>query len=99
MSTGRDLAVSVLDGEALPIVEAVPVDREFYDFDARYEIGRTEFEVPGRADRRRAPRARRSSRVRAYELLGCSGFARVDLLVRPRRPASCSCSRSTRCPA
>src|SRR5947209_8345967 len=42
---GRDLAVSILDedGEAraLPIVEAVPKPEDFYDFEARYEIGRT----------------------------------------------------------
>lgn len=76
---GRDLAVSVLDGEALPIVEAVPVDREFYDFDARYEIGRTEFEVPAQLTDAGTARAQELA-VQAYELLGCSGFARVDLL-------------------
>src|ERR671934_605769 len=44
---GRDLAVSVIDGpsgpEALPVVEAIPQDEDFYDFEARYEIGRTTF--------------------------------------------------------
>src|SRR3954471_15791049 len=39
---GRDLAVSVLDGRALPIVEAVPAG-DVYDFDARYEIGSATF--------------------------------------------------------
>jgi D-alanine-D-alanine ligase len=76
---GRDLAVSVLDGEALPVVEAVPIDRAFYDFDARYEIGRTDFVCPadlGEADTARAQQLA----VQAYELLGCRGFARVDLL-------------------
>ena len=43
---GRDLAVSILDGEPLPVVEAVPRDEEFYDFEARYEIGRTDFVCP-----------------------------------------------------
>ena len=43
---GRDLAVSILDGEPLPVVEAVPRDDEFYDFEARYEIGRTDFVCP-----------------------------------------------------
>src|SRR3954447_23457142 len=43
---GRDLAVSVLDDQVLPIVEAVPVDEVFYDFEARYQIGRTEFVCP-----------------------------------------------------
>ena len=47
---GRDLAVSVLDGpdgpEALPVVEAIPNEEDFYDFEARYEIGRTAFVCP-----------------------------------------------------
>ena len=76
---GRDLAVSLLDGEPLPVVEAVPVDREFYDFDARYEIGRTDFEVPAKLTDDGTARAQELA-VKAYELLGCSGFARVDLL-------------------
>ncbi len=53
---GRDLAVSVLDGtdgpEALPVVEAVPREEDFYDFEARYEIGRTDVRLPRRAARR-----------------------------------------------
>ncbi|MGH2841188.1 MAG: D-alanine--D-alanine ligase family protein, partial [Solirubrobacteraceae bacterium] len=43
---GRDLAVSIIDGEALPVVEAVPRNEDFYDFEARYEIGRTTFACP-----------------------------------------------------
>ena len=59
---GRDLAVSVIDedGEprALPIVEAVPQQEDFYDFESRYEIGRTRFVCPAELDRRgRPPRA------------------------------------------
>ena len=53
---GRDLAVSVLEGpggpEALPVVEAVPREEDFYDFEARYEIGRTEFICPAALGRR-----------------------------------------------
>ena len=45
---GRDLAVSILDGEPLPVVEAVPRDEEFYDFEARYEIGAHRLRLPGR---------------------------------------------------
>jgi D-alanine-D-alanine ligase len=76
---GRDLAVSVLDGTALPVVEAVPIDREFYDFDARYEIGRTDFVCPAELGDALTARAQELA-VEAYRLLGCSGFARVDLL-------------------
>src|ERR671933_1272194 len=51
---GRDLAVAIVEGAdgpaALPTVEAVPVDEDFYDFEARYEIGRTEFVCPAELD-------------------------------------------------
>jgi D-alanine-D-alanine ligase len=76
---GRDLAVSVLDGEALPVVEAVPMVDDFYDFAARYEIGRTEFVCPAELSASATAAAQKLA-VDAYELLGCSGFARVDIM-------------------
>ena len=76
---GRDLAVSVLDGEPLPVVEAIPEGDAGYDFEARYEIGRTHFECPARLDASSLEQAHELAR-RAWEALGCEGFARVDLL-------------------
>jgi D-alanine-D-alanine ligase len=77
---GRELAVSVLGSEPLPIVEAIPTGGDRYDFEARYEIGRTRFECPadltaGAAD------AVRDAALGAYRALGCSGFSRVDLIL------------------
>ena len=81
---GRDLAVSVLDGpdgpEALPIVEAVPHGEDFYDFEARYEIGRTSFICPAELPDDVASRARELA-LDTYRVLGCYGFARVDLML------------------
>ena len=77
---GRDLAVSILDDEALPVVEAVPRDEEFYDFEARYEIGRTEFVCPAELPAGVTERAQELA-LRTYRLLGCSAFARVDLML------------------
>jgi D-alanine-D-alanine ligase len=77
---GRDLAVSILDGEALPVVEAVPRDDEFYDFEARYEIGRTDFVCPAELPDG-LTEAARDLALRTYRLLGCSAFARVDLML------------------
>jgi D-alanine-D-alanine ligase len=77
---GRELAVSVLGGEPLPIVEAIPGDGDRYDFEARYEIGRTGFACPaelGEAD----AAAVREAALGAYAALGCSGFSRVDLIL------------------
>jgi hypothetical protein len=75
---GRDLAVSVLDGEVPPIVEAVPVG-ESSDFQARYEIGRTEFVRP--ADLPEAVSAAAQELVMLFALLGLAGFACVDLML------------------
>ena len=81
---GRDLAVSVLEGpdgpEALPVVEAVPQEEDFYDFESRYEIGRTRFTCPAELPDEIAERAR-SLALESYRVLGCYGFARVDLML------------------
>jgi D-alanine-D-alanine ligase len=79
---GRDLAVSILDGDPLPIVEAVPQGDDFYDFESRYEIGRTSFVCPADLPEGVTARAHELA-LRTYRLLGCYGFARVDLMLDP----------------
>jgi D-alanine-D-alanine ligase len=78
--TGRDLAVSIVNGTPLPIVEAVPVEEHFYDFEARYEIGRTRFVCPAELPADASSRASAIA-LAVYKLLGCYGFARVDLML------------------
>ena len=58
---GRELAVSLLNGIALPAVEVLPREEDRFNYEARYEIGRTELRLPGRARRRRGPGARRGA--------------------------------------
>ena len=65
---------------ALPIVEAVPQQEDFYDFESRYEFGRTRFECPAELEPDAAARVSAIA-MEVYELLGCSGFARVDLMI------------------
>jgi D-alanine-D-alanine ligase len=81
---GRDLAVSVLDGpdgpQALPVVEAVPREEDFYDFEARYQIGRTSFVCPAELPDDATARAQELA-LETYRLLGCAGFGRVDLML------------------
>jgi D-alanine-D-alanine ligase len=77
---GRDLAVSILDGKPLPVVEAVPQGEEFYDFQARYEIGRTTFVCPAELPGDLTEQAQDLA-LRTYEMLGCEAFARVDLML------------------
>jgi D-alanine-D-alanine ligase len=77
---GRELAVSVLGGEPLPVVEAIPHSADGYDFEARYEIGRTSFVCPAQLDAAGAAAVTEAA-LGAYEALGCSGFSRVDLIL------------------
>lgn len=84
---GRDLAVSVLDSpdpggapQALPVLEAVPREEDFYDFESRYEIGMTTFVCPAELDPKTTARAQELA-VEVYRLLGCHGVARVDLML------------------
>jgi D-alanine-D-alanine ligase len=80
---GRDLAVSLLDGappRALPVVEAVPREEGFYNYEARYQIGMTTFVCPAELPADTTERAQQLA-VQVYELLGCHGFARVDLML------------------
>ena len=84
---GRELAVSILEDSsaapvALPIVEALPEEESFYDFESRYEIGRARFVCPAELEDEVAARAKQIA-LDVYGLLGCAGFARVDLMLSP----------------
>ena len=82
---GRELAVGVLDGEPLPIVEIRPRDEDRYSYEARYEIGRTEFICPAELPEL-AELAVQDAARRTWEVLACEGFARVDLILAERGP-------------
>jgi D-alanine-D-alanine ligase len=82
---GRELAVSVLGDEALPVVEAIPERGDRYDFEARYEIGRTRFVCPADLDESERAAVTEAA-LGTYQALGCSGFARVDLILEPGGP-------------
>ncbi|MCD6726318.1 MAG: D-alanine--D-alanine ligase [Solirubrobacteraceae bacterium] len=77
---GRELAISVLGGEALPIVEALPHENHRYDFEARYTIGATAFRCPAELPTAADAEARATA-VRTCELLGLTACARVDVML------------------
>ncbi len=77
---GRELTVSVLNGEALPVIEIVPKSG-FYDFHAKYTAGQTEYLLPAPIDASIYTQIQQVS-VAACEVLGCRGVARVDLMLR-----------------
>lgn len=80
---GREITVGVIQrGESLdvlPILELVPKN-EFYDYEAKYTEGMTEFILPARLSATLAAEVGRLS-VAAFQAVGCRGYARVDFMV------------------
>jgi D-alanine-D-alanine ligase len=66
--------------QALPVVEAIPREEEFYNYESRYEIGMTTFVCPAELSDETSERAQRLA-LDTYTLLGCHGVARVDLML------------------
>jgi D-alanine-D-alanine ligase len=80
---GPEITVGILEregrAEALPILELVPKN-EFYDYEAKYTPGMTDFVLPARLPRAAYADAERTA-LEAYTALGCRGYGRVDLMV------------------
>jgi D-alanine-D-alanine ligase len=82
---GRELAISLLDGEPLPVVEALPTEEDRFNYEARYEIGRTRYICPAALAPSETEASQEAAR-RTYEALGCAGFVRVDLILADAGP-------------
>jgi len=78
---GTEASVGILDGEVLGSVEIRPA-RAFYDYEAKYQSGDTEYLVPPTFSREIDAACQHAAR-RAYKLLGCAGHARVDARIDP----------------
>ena len=80
--TGTEVAVSVVETEdgpvALPPVEIVTDGP--YDYDARYNAGRTEYFVPARLDEATREAAAQAA-LAAHRALGLRDLSRTDLIV------------------
>lgn len=83
---GTELTCAILDDlerdtpVALPLVEIVP-KREFFTYEAKYTPGAADEICPARLPMAAVWRAQAAA-LRAYRVLGCDDFARVDLFVR-----------------
>ena len=76
---GRQIAVSVLDGKALPTVEILAPEG-FYDFAAKYIKSETRYLCPAPLTKRQDRQVKEWA-VRSYQALGCKGAARVDFRI------------------
>ena len=75
---GKEITVGILEDIPLPIIEIVPKSG-FYDFHSKYTKGETQYILPARISREKYLTAQEIS-LKAFQTLGCSGVARVDLM-------------------
>jgi len=77
---GTEVAVTVLDGRALPPVEISPKDGGRYDFAARYTAGATEFHAPARLPAGTISACERTA-IEAGLAIGARHLWRADMIV------------------
>jgi D-alanine-D-alanine ligase len=76
---GPEYTAAVLDGQVLPLIR-LKTAREFYDYEAKYESGDTEYLCPCGLDA--ASEARLAALcLEAFNVVGATGWGRVDLMV------------------
>ncbi|MBI1858340.1 MAG: D-alanine--D-alanine ligase [Candidatus Melainabacteria bacterium] len=80
---GREITVSIIEInknlQVLPILELKPKN-EFYDYEAKYTKGLTEFILPAKLDDSLKEKIRIDS-IKIFNEIGLSGFARVDYII------------------
>ncbi len=76
---GREMTVGILDDRALPVIEIVPKHR-FFDYDAKYQSGITEYVVPAELEPQVGLKIQEAG-LAAHRLLGCFGCCRVDIIL------------------
>ena len=76
---GRELTVGILESQPLCVIEIIPKNK-FFDFEAKYQSGLTDYIVPARLDESLSRMARETA-LKAHKVLGCFGFSRVDIML------------------
>ena len=76
---GPEYTVAILGDQALPTIK-VETPRDFYDFDAKYSEDSTRYLCPCGLDRDSEDVLKKLAK-RAFDIIGCKGWARVDFMV------------------
>jgi D-alanine-D-alanine ligase len=79
---GPEYTVTILNDRILPTIR-VETPREFYDYQAKYVENNTRYLCPCGLDKESEHKLQEISR-RAFDTVGCHGWARVDFMVSTR---------------
>jgi D-alanine-D-alanine ligase len=84
---GREITVTILGGEALPVGEIIP-KHEIYDYECKYTPGMAEEVFPAKLSDAETARVQEVAR-RAYAALKLRGCARIDFRMSPQGEFYC----------
>ena len=77
--TGREVTVSIVNGKALPVIE-MRTPHQFYDYDAKYLSGDTEYLCPAPLDEE-LTKTIQDVAVKAFRIVGAKSWGRVDIII------------------
>jgi len=76
---GRELTVGVVGEEVLPVVE-IRAPGSWYDYEAKYTSGKTEYLVPAPLENDCSDKCKDLA-IKTFRALGCRGLGRIDMLL------------------
>jgi D-alanine-D-alanine ligase len=76
---GKELTVAILGETALPVVR-IEIAGELYDYQAKYFSNETQYFCPSSLPAELEAAIQKQA-VKAYQVLGCQGWGRVDLIL------------------
>ncbi len=77
---GRELTVGIVGDRVLEPIEIVPKESEIFDYQSKYTKGKTDYIIPALIPEELKRRVKEAGK-RAYDVLGCQGYGRVDMIV------------------
>jgi D-alanine-D-alanine ligase len=84
---GREMTVSMLDGRPLPIIEIIP-EHGIYDYECKYQNGKSQYVVPAKIEEN-VTDLLRDYAIKAYRILDCRHYARVDFRLQDNKLPFC----------
>lgn len=81
---GIDITVGIIGDYVLPVLELVS-ENEFYDYEAKYTKGKTEFIIPARLNDN-TTKIVKDLALKTYKAIECADFGRVDMRIRENEP-------------
>lgn len=76
---GKEISISILGDEVLPVVEIIPT-KEYFDFESMYTMGKTDYFIPARIDKDLENKVIGIAK-KVHKALKCENLSRTDMII------------------